>query len=67
MRVRVKINGELYEREVSEMLGVAFAGHPNLHALLLPDDWEGEPPLRYSPSLSQTGGRREGEGQEPSQ
>ena len=35
-----------YEREVSEMLGVIFDGHPNLHALLLPDDWEGEPPLR---------------------
>jgi NADH-quinone oxidoreductase subunit C len=35
-----------YEREISEMLGVVFDGHPNLHALLLPDDWEGEPPLR---------------------
>ncbi len=35
-----------YEREVSEMLGVVFDGHPNLHALLLPDDWESEPPMR---------------------
>jgi len=35
-----------YEREASEMLGVAFDGHPNPHRLLLPDDWAGEPPLR---------------------
>jgi NADH:ubiquinone oxidoreductase subunit C len=35
-----------YEREVSEMLGVTFAGHPDLRALLLADDWDGGPPLR---------------------
>lgn len=35
-----------YEREVSDMLGVAFDGHPTPPALLLPDDWAGEPPLR---------------------
>lgn len=35
-----------YEREVSEMLGVTFDGHPDPRALLLPDDWDGEPPLR---------------------
>jgi len=34
-----------YEREVSEMLGVAFDGHPNPRTLVLPDDWAGEPPL----------------------
>jgi len=34
-----------YEREASEMLGVAFDGHPATHRLLLPDDWSGEPPL----------------------
>ena len=34
-----------YEREASEMLGVAFDGHPAPHRLLLPDDWSGEPPL----------------------
>ncbi len=30
----------LYEREVSEMLGVTFDGHPDPRPLLLPDDWD---------------------------
>jgi len=35
------------EREIHEMLGVDFIGHPNLERLLLPDDWkEGEYPFR---------------------
>ena len=29
----------LYEREVSEMLGVTFDGHPDPRPLLLPDNW----------------------------
>ncbi len=39
---------EFYEREVAEMLGVTFVGHPNPVPLLLPDDWDGPPPLRRS-------------------
>ena len=35
-----------YEQEVSEMLGITFDGHPDPSPLLLPDDWDGEPPLR---------------------
>lgn len=35
-----------YEREVSEMLGVTFDGHPGPGTLLLPDNWDSEPPLR---------------------
>ncbi|MCK4961827.1 MAG: NADH-quinone oxidoreductase subunit C, partial [Anaerolineales bacterium] len=30
----------LYEREVCEMLGVTFDGHPDPRPLLLPDDWD---------------------------
>jgi NADH-quinone oxidoreductase subunit C len=35
------------EREIHELLGVDFVGHPQLTRLLLPDDWpEGVYPLR---------------------
>jgi NADH-quinone oxidoreductase subunit D len=37
----------LYEREVYDLLGVVFDGHPNLERLLLPDNWpNGNFPLR---------------------
>ncbi|MCD6285139.1 MAG: NADH-quinone oxidoreductase subunit C [Anaerolineae bacterium] len=36
----------LYEREVYGMFGIAVEGHPDLQPLLLPDGWEGPPPLR---------------------
>jgi len=38
---------EWIEREIHELLGVDFPGHPNLKHLLLKDDWpEGNYPLR---------------------
>ena len=38
---------EWIEREMWEMLGIKFIGHPNLKRLLLADDWpEGKYPLR---------------------
>jgi len=37
----------LYEREVYDLLGVVFEGHPNLERLLLPESWpKGDYPLR---------------------
>ncbi len=38
---------EWIEREIHELFGVDFKGHPNLKTLLLPDGWpEGKNPLR---------------------
>ena len=40
------------EREIHELFGVEFDGHPDLKPLLLPDDWpKGKYPLRRSCKL----------------